>query len=908
MSHFKHSTSGTYRKLCLSAALTPLIFAGFGVLPLLTSSSAEAAFSNSQSLSNQSREVYKVHFNDNGLNAVNARFDTRLDWRNPERTLTFDIPDSHWIDSIELMIAGSPYGNMGQHTPVFVKFNNSKIIPLNPQGHGFDARLKLNSGQLRPGKNQIRFTIPKPPGYNCMSETHGAWDINVKNSFLVVKTRRKKRDYHMQDLKDILEHPDFAPKSVTLIAKGDNTLKFQALAAQAIALRTPNIPEFRIGKRNADLQLVIATRSDLNGLVTDPSILKSRGPRIYMHAGRSARLVITGDTEADVLKMVQAFGNYNIPSTRRNMVGLGEFTLQDSFAAKKHTLAKRTSLYALGKTTFADSWGPSPQMFNFDVNDRMGSEGLLTLPLIRTNDVSPTSRVTVRLNGKAIATERLDKTKTTITTRFDAGDILPMNNKLTVEPMLTPSTSGECDYQNLVPGIFIGDTAHFEMTNAVPSSVTELSRFAANGAPFSTNLGRDTIIALTSNSQVDLAASLKVLGHLARVSGTSWSDAEFVTLGNRSLSKSNTQKHVLAIGPKTRSIAPLLAGAPKSLTAGLSGKNMTQTHNIQTAEIARYANQNSDAVFSQYAARQSNTGGRQINRGGVVGLYAAPNQTGILNGIISSTPGGSFSSAATNLVKMENWNALSGSVARWNKSDMMLVQIAQPVAGFDAPELLDTGYGDGFLLAGLEEKWSRFTGHLSASASNFATTLSNKFEGSKRQYAERKVDISTAIIAQPKSLAEPVNGYSKNYAVTAVHKPYIRPEPRSLVQQPERNIIKSANVQNVALSVPALRGKIDAKLGEFESSINQSKRKVNKSGADFSFAREWRNFKYNSSVNISVLKARFNNNIPNQTRHSVSRWTEQLTAQPGFLFIAFFILSFVLLGLVSPAAKFNRYP
>jgi len=820
-----------------------------------------------------------------------------LDWRNTERTLSFKIPESHWIDSIELMVSGTPEGNMGKHAPVFIKFNNSKIVPLNPGGYGFDARIKLNSGHFRTGTNQINISLPKPPGYACMSESHGAWDINLKNSFVVVKARRKIRDYQIRDLKTILKHPDFTPKSVALITKGSNALTLKALAAQAIALRTPSIPDFRINKRRADLDVIVGTRFELEGIVTDPAILKSSGPRLYMHEGRSARLVITGDTEAEVMDMMKAFGTYHLPETRRAMVGQGEFTLQNSFASDKNILGSHTELAHLGNTSFSDSWGPSEKAFKFDITDPTSTQATLTLPLLKTADISANSNVTIKLNGAPIAQPQLDVIKKTLTVDLHSQALKSVGNILTVEPSLSPITQDPCGYKELTPGLFIEDNARIEITNSRPSPVTELSRFAANGAPFSTLSGQNTQIALTARTASDMEASFKVLAHIARISGTSLVNADYARLTRDSALYSASGKNILAIGPKTHAVKPLLAGAPRSLTAALKGRNSGQRRNIQTAELARFASANERDVLTQYAARQfSGSQTQKMTKGGLIGLYAAPNSMGVLNGVISTAPGSSFSTAANNLVEIDHWNALTGSVARWNRNDVMTVQIANPVPGFDAPNLMDTRPTGHVWIAHVGRAWTS----LSENASDFAFNLSNRFENAKHPSAVKTVDISPAatVKAQP--------------ATPSVHTPYIAPDRSNKTLRPKYNAPETtAIIQTATAPMPRLRGSINStletKVGNMRESLGNSQKRFEGMTSKTSFKREWQQTKFNIANRIAVMKRNVSASIPSQATQPFRVWMNKASAQPGLILILAFILSYILLGLASPTSRLSKH-
>ncbi len=938
--------------------LTPLLLGLITVSGLTIQSTAYASPTHSRSSTSATQEVYKVHFNDDKANVANARFETQLDWRNPERTLTFNIPRSHWIESVELMLAGAPSETMGRHTPIFVKLNNSKTIPLNPGGHGFDARLKLNASYIRSGQNQVKLSIPKPAGYACMTADHGLWNINLKNSFIVIKARRKIRNYQFRDLKQILSHPDFAPKSVSLIAHGEQPIALKALAAQAIALRTPNIPDFRLDNRRSDLKVIIAKRSDLKGLVSDPEILKSSGPRLFMHEGTAAKLVITGDSETEVLNMVKAFGTYDLPNVPRSIVGLGEITLQNRLSFNKKVLGTQTKLSELGKTTFSDNWGPALNQYRFDVSDRFGSEGTLNLPVFRTQDVSENSFVTVRLNGKTLSETVLNQPNTTIMTNFNSEHLLPAGNVLSIDPTLYPKSQTPCDYNSLVPGLFIEPTASIALEHTRPTPVTELSRFAANGAPFSTNNAKDTAIALTAQSNTDLSASFKVLAHLARISGSSWSEAEYHRLSSGSQDLTTGTKNTLIIGPKTKYIAPLLAGAPKTITSSFRENGSKHKAFIQKAEIERFASLNSDDVLTQYVNRQITAqNANTLKNGGLAGLYVAPNKAGVLNGVISTGPAGNFSSAVESLIKMDQWNALSGSVSRWNRKDMLMVQIAKPVPGFAAPSLEDTRPKSGQFLAGIAKtSWARSFSRISKTVTNktsdFTKNILVAFDS--RKTTPQTQDIKSAKITQPLTPARSTNAsYTQshmkqaqkaqnknrqtahytdtrlrttNHQAANIHTPYVQPnrkivkgraiierqprEARSLVVNTSINRNTQSSIpQNT--NIPALRLSSDSRLKNRHlqsrpDAVKNTGLQNSQSKLGTSITQSLQQTQTKLLAAFARLKSTMSRDVSNQSTSTLRQWMQDAHKKPGFILIVFFIFAYVILGLLGPLTRTNK--
>ena len=74
-------------------------------------------------------------------------------------------------------------------------------------------------------------------------------------------------------------------------------------------------------------------------------------------------------------------------------------------------------------------------------------------------------------------------------------------------------------------------------------------------------------------------------------------------------------------------------------------------------------------------------------------------------GIITNTPGRSFSNVAGQLIKPKAWHNLEGSVARWDNSKVLMAQTAMAVPGFVADTPKEIAIGD-FKLP--EINWPKF--------------------------------------------------------------------------------------------------------------------------------------------------------------------------------------------------------
>lgn len=603
-----------------------------------------------------------------------------LDWRNPTLEFTFDASDTDWTDDLELLLSADPMGKVSRLSPLMVQFNNGKPTPVITRGQGFDARIKLDKARMRPRNNKIRFTYNTPAGASCLTPQHGGWRLDFKNSLVIIKARAKAQNFDIRDIEARLGNPTTAPKSVRILARGQNTAKLQALAAQGMGLRMANTPEFKTQSGHGEFDIVMARRDKLSGWVTDEKILSGRGPNIFAHEGRPMRLIITGDTDTEVMETAKSFATYKLPNAHRPVTSLGEMKMQASLSASTHRIDGTAKLDDLGGGYFDNGWGPKPQSVTFNVNDPAASTGEVLLRLASDKVVADDSRVMLDLNGKSLGYAKLNKTRKTVAFKIPAGHLQGTDNVLSITPELNMENMSGCNFTQTLPGFYLGSGSKLKIETAAPSPVAELSKMTATGAPFSIEQGGDTIVMLPASSSRDYNASLKILAKLAKSSGQGWTQANYVRSTN--MAAIGADKNVLVIGPSTNFDRAIMDGAPKGLSSALKGQSFNGANRI--ASIDRFASNDEGTILRQYAERQAQAG--RISSGGVAALYPSPQGGGNVIGVITNAPGRSFSSVAGQLIQPKTWNALEGSVTRWDRSKVIMAQTAMAVPGFAAAQ------------------------------------------------------------------------------------------------------------------------------------------------------------------------------------------------------------------------------
>lgn len=605
---------------------------------------------------------------------------TRIDWRQPEMKLKFDLTESDWIDDIDLILSMTPQGDVSKRGPVLVSLNNSAPLKMHPYGQSFDARLRFDESFIRAKGNVITIRVPAPDGAPCLTSKHGHWDVNTKKSSIVVRTRAKSRNYYLREVSERLKNPATAPKTVSLLASGGDKARLQMLAAQGLALQTADIPNFKTTAGRADMEIIIARRDQLAPRVTDRSILSETGPKISVHKGRPMRLVITGDTDAEVLKSAKAFASHELPAVRRRETSSGEVSFQTAFSDKHTVLSGKTRFTDISDTIYAMDWRGTPNTLTFNVSDPSVTSGNVLLRLSSGPKIAKDSRVEVELNGQSLGFTTLDRSRKSVNFDIPEGALHGVGNTLKIVPQLDKNPSVEtfgqsCPLMDDLPGFFIGNGSRIELSANEQTPLSELSRLTSDGSLFAQNGGANTHIVLTSGSQNDISASLELLAKLAKSSGSGWTNATV----SRKAGSENT-KNLLILGPNAARTG-LLGEAPRSLTAALKGKSSTGAMVRNFGDYEKFASADAAKTMRIYAAKtRAKT---RIRSGGVAAVYP-DNQR--LVGVISSTPGRTFASVTQDLIEDGQWNNLSGSVARWNSKTVLMAQTAIPTPNLAMPK------------------------------------------------------------------------------------------------------------------------------------------------------------------------------------------------------------------------------
>jgi len=622
-----------------------------------------------------------------------------LDWRKSSLDFTFDLPEANLTDNIELLLSANPQG-VNPLAPLTVQFNNEEPVPLEVYGQGFDARFTLDPLKARSKRNIVRIRYTAAIGTDCIEEQDGAWDIDLAASKLVINSRAKRRGLQFSDLKEYFANPSLAPRRVGLIASGANATQLQALAAQGMGLHLDELPDFTTDRNSGDFEIIMARRSELFQYISDDTVIAGNGAAIFIPKGRPVKLVFTGNTDAQILTAPH----------KTELV-----RISDTQAFSKLPSATSFSNWR------SNDWARGSKSLRFDVTDPNAMTGEVLLRLASSHNISDTSKFSLRLNGESLGTTILDKRRKSVAFRIKAGDLRGKDNVLTLMPELKPAETPSCT-TSTGPNFHLGGGSKIILKTDTPSPVTELSRMTATAMPFSDERGAQSYIALTGDN-ADFNASLKVLARLAKTSGEGLITADY----SRSVNLDNANsKHILFIGPSNRIPSALIQTAPRALTDALRGQ-VFEGDNLISASIEKFASLEANSSFKTVSQGLSQS--RRISQGGVAALYPSQISDRHVVGIITNTPGQSFTSSVNRLIETPYWSEIKGGVARWSDGSVLTAQAPQIVPGYKFPKTNLTSQGlsfrfDSSIFDGLYNKTTNLTERLWSELKSFTAGLS----------------------------------------------------------------------------------------------------------------------------------------------------------------------------------------
>ena len=724
-----------------------LLLICFAGIFILAANSAQAATTRTK-LGKNPTYVLKTNLEDM------AKRDTAiLDWRTQEFELTFDLPAHDWYESLDLFLSAYPEGQVARGTPLLISYNGAKPVPLYGRGSRFDAHISMDTSRIRLSGNSIKISYQTPRDTDCLTPGNGQWILDLSKSKLVANVRAKKRNMQIMEIEQRLSHAMTAPKRVSIVAKGNNKLSYEALAAQAIAGRMDFVPEFKLNSGPSDMQVLIGSHNDIRPLLNNKSVLSTKGAKVFIDSGRLPKIVLSAETEEQVLELARAFATYQLPKARRTSISLHEFYSGTKLMPRTIVTTGNYKLSDIAPPILLPSWRPEPARIDFNVADPHTASGVLILKILSAKDINPKSRLDVKLNNKSIGYTHLNKPSKTVEFRIKLGMFSPSKNKISIEPAIQPSASATlCQNQQYIPTLLVSNASKFRLSSGRPTPATELSRLAASGAPFV----KDSALVLTARNIRDKQASLRFLGYAAQQFGPKWTNATYLSALPV---RDNLNKNILIIGPNPIKDPTLFSAAPSGLKTALGTKGFQSPNGKAFTATDRFASAKSGQIFHMAARQNQST---RLKSGGLAALFPSPYANDRMVGVISSDRPGKFASAMDMVVTNEYWNDLQGSVTRWDKSEILMVQTATPLpASFNLPK---------------PESFSNTPKFVSAAQNWFASLNKNKPKKSfvdqvePTQTASNDPQIGVAHVIEPVALRGPLPTKASAHIATAKKK------------------------------------------------------------------------------------------------------------------------------------------
>ena len=624
------------------------VILGMGLILWLSMfASTSSAFARSYDNSLRKSVTYKAE-----LGELTDLSNPRLDWRNPKVHVSFELPASDWVDSVDLHLSVHAENHPNKGVPLYIHFNDAPAMPVYPKGHSFTARITLDKAFIKARRNVVGLSYSKVGG--CIEPSDGSWTIDLDDSLLLVKSTTPSTTFDIGDVKEILSSSLSAPSKVSIVAKGSHKVTYEALIAQGTALNMTKLPRFSVTADSGDMEIYAGTRQSLSGLLKNTDIENMTGAVIGVTRNEPLRLILTADTEEQLLDLVKSYASYEMPASGKSVSTKSQFVWQKDFSENHKSVAGKTPIYDIEYLNFARGWGDNVQTVEFDIDNPITAHGTTKMYFQRGENVAPSSTVNIDLNGQSLGIVPLSHKRNIVQFDIPRGMLQGSNNRLSIQPDLTPAKSGTACSSGSVPQFFMEDRSYINVKNETEGYAGDLTRFTASAYPFSQGAGQDTNIVLSGTYNSDRTASLRVLARLAKAYGSGLTQADYFVLGTE---PTNENKHTPLIGPK------LDGAAPRGLASLIDGR-LQKPKIIQTASL--------DIMpISLSAVRE---GG--VVSGGLAAVYEDKTHIGRLRGYVTSSNGHSFNRAVESLLGNNHWNELQGSLARWNRDKVEMAKTA----------------------------------------------------------------------------------------------------------------------------------------------------------------------------------------------------------------------------------------
>ena len=225
------------------------VILGMGLILWLSMfASTSSAFARSYDNSLRKSVTYKAE-----LGELTDLSNPRLDWRNPKVHVSFELPASDWVDSVDLHLSVHAENQPNKGVPLYIHFNDAPAMPVYPKGHSFTARITMDKAFIKARRNVVGFSYSKIGG--CIEPSDGSWTIDLDDSLLLVKSTTPSTTFDIGDVKEILSSSLSAPSKVSIVAKGSHKVTYEALIAQGTALNMTKLPRFSVTAGSGDMEI-----------------------------------------------------------------------------------------------------------------------------------------------------------------------------------------------------------------------------------------------------------------------------------------------------------------------------------------------------------------------------------------------------------------------------------------------------------------------------------------------------------------------------------------------------------------------------------------------------------------------------------------------------------------------------
>lgn len=473
--------------------------------------------------------------------------------------IPFSVPQLSTPLAAHLHVAGQASLDLNEHAWLVASVNDRAFAQRSLQDGGeFAFDLNVPPALIVPGFNRLRLEVIQHYTDTCeYPMAPQLWtQIDTTASSLSLELLPRAWTPTLDGLDKLFDKATVAQHAeITLIhaGSGPSELPALSLAAQGVALRHDYVPTsfrtLRLAPENlsfaalaealppdASVQVTIGTRKQLAGLL--PKNMPAKGPVLAVRKWPQPEplqaplpppkylVLISGDTDGEVLTAAQAFSHPTLPWPPVSASRIPSLAVAPKTLQPPPLRALQRQAYSLWEAGFTSRTlrGIQPGAASIRIwNGGWQRKAQIRVHAEYAAGLSPMSALNVSANGIVQGSLPLDRADggryDDYAVTLDPTTLHPGWNTIELEPVLIPQSNGG-DCKPFFPGnlaVTLFDDSTFEWVGGIDSTAQDLALLAAGGTPYLEHInGSDLVVGLAATDADTLSAALTLIGKLAQ--------------------------------------------------------------------------------------------------------------------------------------------------------------------------------------------------------------------------------------------------------------------------------------------------------------------------------------------------------------------------------------------------------